>query len=1266
MSPEQARAMLDEPMADGPPDTTRFRVIRPLGSGGMGVVYAAEDTTTGERVALKTLRESSGLNLLLLKNEFRALSDLSHPNLAALHELHAEGETAFLTMELIEGQDFIKNLRGPNHETGVSWVDGKTRTLGVRPGDTLAPTESDTPPPESTPLPTTAFGPLRATLAQIAEGLAVLHGARRLHRDVKPSNVMVTPEGRAVMLDFGLVAELEDAAASVTAGQGIAGSVPYMSPEQAVGAELTPASDWYAFGAMLYEALCGHPPFTGAVAEVFRAKASARPIPPSDLVDGLPLDLEALCLALLETDPAARPTGAQVLERLGHGDVAQRVAAARREQTRLVGRAEPLATLQRALADTRGGQAVAVHVRGRSGMGKSTLCSHFLDGLSDALVLRARCYERDSVPFKALDPLVDQLSRWIVALPTADATALLPRYVRSLARLFPVLQQIPAIVESGQRTAAAADPREERRRAFGALRELLARVAERQTVVVHLDDLQWGDQDSGELLRELLRRPDPPSMLLIASFRIENEETSPLLQLLRRSAAEEGVRTIDIEPLDRDLSLQLARQILQERGVAPDQLEHSADEIAREGAGSPFFVTELAHWGGGSGARLDGLVRARAAELPKDVGRLLQTIALVAVPIARRVALDAAGVKERRTESMSVLENGRFIRGDGPGPDECVECYHDRIREAVVDGMDEATRRATHVAIAQALEGAGSDDAELLTEHWLLGGRNIAAARQARIAVDQALEALAFDRAAAMLRLLLELDAPDETERRTLLERLGRALTHAGRSLEAADVFEQAATLAQGSDRRGLLHEVAVLRLGAGQFDRGRALFYELLDAVQIRVPRSRVALIIGALWARLRTRIRGLSFVERDDDDVAPDERERIELLRGAGVGTITTDQFLAFNLLARFIPWALNRGTRSQQVWALTAESFVAQIEPGGRKRGDTAFAAAEALAEQIGNSEALATACMYRGVALIQLGFIKSALVSVRRGARLLEDHVAGGTSNLGWARLFLYGGLGQAGRIDECVRRTSELVEDARNRGDLALEIHVLVGSLVIPDLLLDRPDAADLVIDDALVRWDRSVPSCDLMHFYGLMCRTRVLLYRGETETPLRQLDEYRKKIRRSGALQSGANIRYYRSMEGAACVAAARIAPPAARTRLLRRADKLAERLIGHGPMGEATGGILGAGAALARGRPDVARARLDLAERVAIEQDMGLFAVCAKVHRAHLFGDAAQLQAAYDELGALGVRDPARWTQSMAPLLDVPPAGNEQGGPAS
>ena len=305
--------MLAPTMEITPESIDRFRIVRELGRGGMGVVYEATDGQSDEAVALKVLRETSAQHLLLLKNEFRALADLQHPNLVALRELHADGDRVFLTMELLEGQDLLTSARGACSRTGAAWLDGKTRTVGLAPDDTLPPPGSsgpaaDTvPPPVATPLSSGALTALRDRLGQVAEGLTALHVAGLLHRDVKPSNVLVTNDGRAVLLDFGLVAELEDD--TVTLDDGVAGSVPYMAPEQAEGSTLSAASDWYAFGAMLYEALVGHPPFTGSIAEVFRAKQTATVDPPSKLVDGVPDDLEALCLGLLDRDPSARPGG---------------------------------------------------------------------------------------------------------------------------------------------------------------------------------------------------------------------------------------------------------------------------------------------------------------------------------------------------------------------------------------------------------------------------------------------------------------------------------------------------------------------------------------------------------------------------------------------------------------------------------------------------------------------------------------------------------------------------------------------------------------------------------------------------------------------------------------------------------------------------------------------------------------------------------------------------------------------------------------------
>ncbi|MFO1095043.1 MAG: serine/threonine-protein kinase [Planctomycetaceae bacterium] len=184
----------------GSPAVTRlgdYRLLGELGRGGMGVVYEAVHTQRGDHVALKTLPIVDGLALHLFKREFRVLADVNHPNLVGLQTLESDAGQWFLTMDLVEGTDFLKYVR-----SGGALDEPR----------------------------------LRSALSQLVRAVMALHGQHVIHRDLKPSNVLVDSKGHLVVLDFGLALDhgtTQQSQSHSTAT--VAGTPRYMAPEQAAG-----------------------------------------------------------------------------------------------------------------------------------------------------------------------------------------------------------------------------------------------------------------------------------------------------------------------------------------------------------------------------------------------------------------------------------------------------------------------------------------------------------------------------------------------------------------------------------------------------------------------------------------------------------------------------------------------------------------------------------------------------------------------------------------------------------------------------------------------------------------------------------------------------------------------------------------------------------------------------------------------------------------------------------------------------------------------
>jgi tetratricopeptide (TPR) repeat protein/predicted Ser/Thr protein kinase len=506
----------------------RFETISELGAGAFGRVSLVRERNSGRLIALKIAHlGSQPLISARMRREYRALARLEHQNIVRVFELGELDGKTFISLEFVDGVTL---------EAWLQQSQTQTRILEV--------------------------------FIELANALEAVHGAGLLHRDLKPENIMISKVGTLKLMDFGL-SKLDDSSLQLTKVGAMIGTALYMSPEQCRGDILDARSDWYAFGVMLYRALCGQLPFTGqSLVEVIMAHLQRQAVTPRRLNPSISVGLEALILSLLAKRASDRPSEAigirkvllEALEQPSESLVAAvPLQADRLLHVRMLGRDHEFAQLQQALEKNG-----LVAITGVAGVGKTFL----LEALRHSSVMRfatGNAVFEDSTPF-------GMISRMITELAQLQLLQKAPLEQRGWWQKLAPRADLGSVVVPPVSSDAALG----KLQLLEAFRLLLLHVADEVGLI--FEDVQWADAASLELLRYAL--PLVPNTKVIVSFR-SDEMTG------QKKVLPEINFTLELLPLSNSIMQQLLEGWL----GAPVEAALIEQLIAPAG-GNPWFLAE--------------------------------------------------------------------------------------------------------------------------------------------------------------------------------------------------------------------------------------------------------------------------------------------------------------------------------------------------------------------------------------------------------------------------------------------------------------------------------------------------------------------------------------------------------------------------------------------------------------------------------------------------------------------------------------------------
>lgn len=744
----------------------RYRIIQPLGSGGMGVVYQALDRLTGQHVALKQVtandadlvfksRTAEKDFRLALTREFQMMASLRHPNIISVldYGFNAADLQPFYTMTLLNNPQDIREAARQLEDAGKA-----------------------------------------ALLIQAAEALAYLHRRGVIHRDLKPDNVLVADDGLVKVLDFGLAVGHE--------ALGTAGTLAYMSPEVLNGSPASAGSDLYALGVIAYEMVTGKHPFgTERVSKLVNDIMVTVPAL-ENLADSM---LKGMIERLLQKDPADRYANVDDLLHdlyavLGEGDYIQSSAVRESflQAAMFVGRDKELNLLTDALNRSVASAGSAWLIGGEAGVGKSRLLDeirtralirgmHVLRGIGMAEGGLPYQIWRQPLRFLLLSTEVDDWEAGVLKEIIPDIGTLLERDIRTIPSL----------------EGEAASQR---------LETVIISVFQRQNqpMLVLLEDLHW-TFESLRTVQILSKLVEHLPILIIASYRDDERPELP--------AEVPNMRHIKLKRLDDSSIAELSRAILGESGAQPQVLEL----LQRETEGNVFFLVEVVRTLAEEAGSLGGIGNITlppsvfSGSVREIVLRRLSRLPQADLPLLRYAAvagrwLDLTLLKYlletsfNAQASYSALLEWLMRCGDAAVLDVRDDRWrfaHDRLREAIIEDMDVTARAEAHGVVAQAIETIYPDDEAhllMLLEHWYQAGNVVKEAGYAIRAGDRFYVAGMYPQARTTLeRTLARIKGRQDTQedRMKLLFALGNTLKMQGEHLTARGYLTASLTIAR-------------------------------------------------------------------------------------------------------------------------------------------------------------------------------------------------------------------------------------------------------------------------------------------------------------------------------------------------------------------------------------------------------------------------------------------------------------------------------------